>query len=112
MAHRNRTFRTTIILALGHGGDHEIGLVLTYRFAPGYPDTRDEPGEPDSAEILTARIVPPGGVEVEVPAWLPALIEADEGLHAALVADARAYDAGARDDAADRRWDEEHRSAA
>lgn len=106
MAHGDRTFRTTLALALDHGGEHELDLVLTYRFVPGYPDSFDEPGQPDSAEVLAARIVPPGGIEVEVPAWMPALIEADEGLHAALVADAREYDAGARAEAQERRWDE------
>lgn len=112
MAHGNRTFRTTLALSLGHGDEHEVDLVLTYRFVPGYPDTHDEPGQPDSAEIVAARIVPPGGVEVDVPAWMPALIEADETLHAALVGDARAYDAGERDAADEQRWDEERRSAA
>ena len=112
MAHGDRTFRTTLALALDHGGEHELDLVLTYRFVPGSPDTRDEPGQPDGAEILAARIVPPGGVEVDVPGWLPALIEADAGLHAALVEDARAYDACERDGAADRCWEERHRSAA
>ena len=112
MAYGDRTFRTTFALSLADGGEHEIDLVLTYRFAPGYPDSRDEPGQPDSAEIVGARIVPPGGVEVDVPAWLPPLIETDEGLLAALVEDARPYDAGERDDAADRRWDEERFSAA
>lgn len=112
MAYGDRIFRTTFTLALGHGAEHELDLVLTYRFVPGYPDTCEEPGEPDSAEILSARIVPPGGVEVDVPAWLPPLIETDEELLAALVEDARAYDAGERDAADEQRWDEERRSAA
>ncbi|CAA2161181.1 hypothetical protein MBRA_06341 [Methylobacterium brachiatum] len=112
MAHGNRTFRTTLALSIGHGREHELDMVLTYRFMPGYPGSHDEPGQPDSAEILAARIVPPGGVEVEVPAWLPPLIEADEELLAALVEDARAYDAGERDAAAEQRWDKDRRSAA
>ena len=107
-----RTFRTTLTLSLDHGSAYEVGFVLSYRFEPGYPDSYDEPGQADAAEILSARIALPGDVEVDVPAWLPAFLDADEDLHAALVSDAREGDAAERAAAAEARWDEDRLSAA
>lgn len=105
-----RTFETSINLSIWDGDEHEFVLRLGYKFTPGYPDTHDEPGSPDTVEIISIRLLDPikpvGAKEYDVPTWMQGLIDADEELIASLIAHAEEQDASDAWDAAERRAEE------
>lgn len=72
---------------------------ITYRVEPGYPQTHDEPGQPDVCEFLWAHIHTPCGLVQADPmlqAWAEGWLEENED-HALDVW--RGVVAGARDEA-------------
>jgi len=103
-----RTFDTSVRLSISDGDEHEFALRLKYNFARGYADTRDEPGCDDSVEIVGIRLLSLDGTkEFDVPPWMQALIDAEKSLTASLIAEARANDAAAADEAAERRAEDD-----
>ncbi|WP_066922861.1 hypothetical protein [Methylobacterium sp. CCH5-D2] len=94
------TMQTSLTVSLGHGEDREFDLSVTYRFIPGYPATRDEPGADHDADILSVRLVAPGSdASLPVPEWMDALLRNDEILRTCLAMDGREREAAAREDA-------------
>lgn len=102
-----RTFRTTLSLSIFDGGEHEVVLLITYRFEKAYPATAIDPGSDASAEIQSIRLISEDGArEFAVPQWMDNLIDADEALHDSLVANAQEDEVAAREYVAEQRRDD------
>lgn len=84
--------------------EHPLTLKLTFDVRPSFPETRLQPGEPASVEVLTATIVEHNGwheIKHEAPNWLWRMIEKDDRLEAEMLREAWESDEAARDDHAD-----------
>ena len=94
---KTHALRTTHLFHDSVGNECECEVDVEYVFHCGYPDTREEPGEPDSVEVHSVTPVIAGYEigDVDLDAY------ADE-----CMADFIERDAAARDDAAERRWNE------
>lgn len=78
-------------------GRSAITCAITYEFQRGYAGDHIDPPEPASAEILKVKVGHSGKWD-DAPAWLLAILEADDDLHSDLVHEAETGAAEARAD--------------
>ena len=104
MAYSIMTSMSLRLIQTHDADDHLTSLRIAYTVNPAYPQTMLTPGEPASVQIISAEVEGGGIVSEwhEAPAWLWALIEADEALDAEMLRAAWESEEAARDDHADR----------
>lgn len=82
------TLKTTLVLQRPHGAEYEIAVAVEYEHTDGYPDTREEPGQGATVEIIAVVPTLDGIVRPDAGAFLGTLLENDEDLIAECFQDA------------------------
>ena len=99
---RTRIFKTTLSLAVDTGDLRELSLTIAYDFTPAFAGSYDEPAHGAAAEVEQVRLWN-DATELAVPPWLVQIVETDQALLDALIADAAEQDASDFADAEERR---------
>ena len=108
------TARTTLsIAAWDAGGEIETEMVVKFTVQPGCAETRTDPASPALVEDISIRLfTPKTTTELPCPSWLQEHFSDDESFQDWLLSEAAEQDECAREDAAERRYEQQREDRA
>jgi hypothetical protein len=108
------TARTTLSLAAWDvGPEFEAEMVVKFTVQPGCAETRIDPAEPASVEDISIRLfTPKTKTELPCPSWLHEHFSENEAFQNWLLSEAANQDECAREDAAERRYEQQREERA
>ena len=103
------TARTTLSLAAWDAGpEFETEMVVKFTVCPGCAQTLTDPGEPASVDDISIRLfTAKTKTELPCPTWLHEFFADDEAFQNWLLSEAADQDECAREDAAERRHEQQ-----